>query len=357
MIASSLRFLDVTDDHDADRPVAQARSDVHVSSPNEMRRPCVSAFSRDDYSGFEDDRESGERRPSIHDLPLASHTAGRARSTGGSDPVEPPADGFTSQDQEESLLPDVPIADELGNRAVKEPSACQAAAQCGMCASSPNSGLWHPPDPGDWIGELPSSEGVRGKVRVSPRTLEWRAREPEHHFDFSQLAALGLPVASDVGLRHASDAGHRVWLSGTRARVELWRTPDVYVSGGRGFGAARGPLKPETEAQLVERLAERFISMGKGTSERRERAAYKEMLVQVSATALETQDAEKAAMLLSQRLLVPVSSTEALRSFRRSLRSVLCDDRVLDMVEDDMSEHFARFAKDAVTSSVFHFPS
>lgn len=116
-------------------------------------------------------------------------------------------------------------------------------------------------------------------------------------------------------------------------------------SGPGGFGGARGPLVPSTEAQLVNRLAERFVLDRKAPLlERKERQAYKEMLQQVSWTALEPSLAQEAALLLSKRWFAPVSSTETLRAFRRCLHSILSDDRVLDIVEHQMALHFGRTA-------------
>jgi len=118
------------------------------------------------------------------------------------------------------------------------------------------------------------------------------------------------------------------------------------VGGGpRGFGGARGPLEPGLEAQLVERLAQRFVLDRKApTLEKRERCAYQEMLQQVAWTALEPLAAQEAASLLSRRWLAPVSSVETLRAFRRCLHSILSDERVLDIVELQMAAHFSRHA-------------
>lgn len=112
-----------------------------------------------------------------------------------------------------------------------------------------------------------------------------------------------------------------------------------------GFGGARGPLAVGFEAQLVDQLAERFVLDRKAPLlEKRERMAYKEMLQQVSWNALEPTSARETSLLLSRRWLAPVSSTEALRAFRRCLHSILCDDRVLDIVEMQMAAHFSRRA-------------
>eukprot|EP00931_Biecheleriopsis_adriatica_P017321 TRINITY_DN12461_c0_g1_i1.p1 TRINITY_DN12461_c0_g1~~TRINITY_DN12461_c0_g1_i1.p1 ORF type:complete len:459 (+),score=93.46 TRINITY_DN12461_c0_g1_i1:32-1378(+) len=116
-------------------------------------------------------------------------------------------------------------------------------------------------------------------------------------------------------------------------------------AGSQGFGGSRGLMAAGAEAQVVEQLAKRFVLDRKApTLERRERAAYKEMLQQVSWTALEPSVAQEAAILLSKRWLAPVSSTEALRAFRRCLHSILCDERVLDIVEHQMTLHFGRAA-------------
>jgi len=100
------------------------------------------------------------------------------------------------------------------------------------------------------------------------------------------------------------------------------------------------------EAELVEQLLHRFVLEHKApTLQRRERAAYKEMLEQVSWTALESKAANDAALLLSKHFLAPVSPSEALRAFRRCLHTILCDERVLDIVEHQMTLHFSRLGK------------
>jgi len=66
------------------------------------------------------------------------------------------------------------------------------------------------------------------------------------------------------------------------------------------------------------------------------------MLEQVSWTALEPKAANDAALLLGKHFLAPVSANEALRAFRRCLHSILCDERVLDIVEHQMTLHFSR---------------
>lgn len=112
-------------------------------------------------------------------------------------------------------------------------------------------------------------------------------------------------------------------------------------AGTRGFGGERGPLASGVERQLVERLAQRFVLDRKAPSlEQRERQAYRDMMQQVAWTALEPSAAQEASLLLSKRWLAPVSSTEALRAFRRSLHAVLTDDRVIDIVEHQMAAHF-----------------
>lgn len=115
--------------------------------------------------------------------------------------------------------------------------------------------------------------------------------------------------------------------------------------GARGFGGARGPIAPGAEAQLVDRLAQRFVLDRRTPSlEKRERNAYQEMLQQVAWTALEPTAAQEASLLLSKRWLAPVSSAETLRAFRRCLHTILCDERVLDIVELQMASHFGRRA-------------
>eukprot|EP00439_Symbiodinium_sp_Y106_P049845 s5_g6.t1 len=62
----------------------------------------------------------------------------------------------------------------------------------------------------------------------------------------------------------------------------------------------------------------------------------------VSWTALEPKVAQDLALLLSKHWLAPVTANEALRAFRRCLHQILCDERVVDIVENQMAHHFGR---------------
>eukprot|EP00435_Cladocopium_sp_Y103_P040339 s1834_g11.t1 len=116
---------------------------------------------------------------------------------------------------------------------------------------------------------------------------------------------------------------------------------DLRPTDGRGGSRSIAPVG--VEAELVEQLLHRFVLEHKApTLQRRERAAYKEMLEQVSWTALEPKAAHDAALLLGKHFLAPVSANEALRAFRRCLHTILCDERVLDIVEHQMTLHFSR---------------
>lgn len=112
------------------------------------------------------------------------------------------------------------------------------------------------------------------------------------------------------------------------------------------LGGPKSMAPMAVEAELVDALLARFVLEHKApTLQRRERAAYKEMLEQVSWTALEPKAAKEAASLLSKHFLAPVSANEALRAFRRCLHSILCDERVLDIVEHQMTLNFSRLGK------------
>jgi len=114
-----------------------------------------------------------------------------------------------------------------------------------------------------------------------------------------------------------------------------------------GVGGVSTVIPVSVEAQLVDRLAQRFILERKApAAERRERSAYEDMLSEVAWTALEPPAAQEAALLLSKKWLAPVTSTEVLRAFRRSLHSILTDERVLDVVEHQMDLHFGRLIRD-----------
>lgn len=116
--------------------------------------------------------------------------------------------------------------------------------------------------------------------------------------------------------------------------------------GARGFGGKPNILPAMTETQLVDVLAQRFLEQRRAPAlEKRERAAYQEMLQQVAWTALEPASAQELASLLSQSSQAPVSSAEALRAFRRCLHAILTDDRVLDIIEHQMVLHFSRLAR------------
>merc|ERR1711862_988783 len=109
-----------------------------------------------------------------------------------------------------------------------------------------------------------------------------------------------------------------------------------------------GAVPVGTEAQIIDRLARRFLLERQHLGpRRRERCAYQDMLKQVAWTALEPSDAQEVAALLSKRWLAAVSSTDALRAFRRCLHAILTDDRVLDIVEHQMTLHFRRFYEPA----------
>lgn len=153
------------------------------------------------------------------------------------------------------------------------------------------------------------------------------------------LASLGQPGYPELIHRRpaagTSDAQHRPQPPLAPGAMEL------RGGGTRGFGGEQGPLASGVERQLVERLAQRYVLDRKAPSlEQRERLAYRDMMQQVAWTALEPSAAQEAALLLSKRWLAPVSSTEALRAFRRSLHAVLTDDRVIDVVEHQMAAHF-----------------
>lgn len=183
-------------------------------------------------------------------------------------------------------------------------------------------------------GPLPPSVAAPRRHDAVPRHYK------PHAWD---LASLGqeAPAPREAWPPQQGGAGARP--QGARGQAPLAGGLEPVGGGGGGFGGARGLLPAGAEAQLVERLAQRFILDRKAPSlERRERSAYQEMLQQVAWNALEPVAAQEVALLLSRRWLAPVSSTEALRAFRRCLHAILCDDRVLDIVELQMASHFSR---------------
>merc|ERR1712232_436112 len=111
------------------------------------------------------------------------------------------------------------------------------------------------------------------------------------------------------------------------------------------FGQTQAPrdvLAAGTEVMVIEQLARQFL-LGRSMPafDAHERAAYQEMLQQVAWTALEPNACQEAAELLRRRWLVPVNSTEVLRTFRRCLHSILTDPRVVDIIERQMTRHFS----------------
>jgi len=195
-------------------------------------------------------------------------------------------------------------------------------------------------------------------TQLPTATPEWSA--PRHECMFAEGRAVGPPAASPRPLAapaaspRARDAVPRhlkphAWdlasLGQEPPPRQAWPEPAAApaATGARGRGPEAGALPAGTEAQLVERLAQRFVLGRKAPLQaQRERDAYRGMLQQVAWTALEPSAAQETALLLSQRWLEPVSSAETLRAFRRCLHAILCDDRVLDIVDHQMALHFSR---------------
>lgn len=200
------------------------------------------------------------------------------------------------------------------------------------------------------VWRAPSTLGKDGPVPASPDPL-LPARELQRSHDAIprhlqphawSVAAKGSesiarPETVDRGAEQVSPV-HGAAI--TQAPIGAGLAP---ASHGAAFGGVRGSLALGMEAQLVDRLAERFLEQREApTFHRKERAAYKEMLEQVSWTALEPKVAQDLALLLSKHWLAPVTANEALRAFRRCLHQILCDERVVDIVENQMTHHFGR---------------
>lgn len=210
------------------------------------------------------------------------------------------------------------------------------------------------------VMQPPATAAGGAAAQIPSSTEVWRAPEvPRHPKPHAwDLASLGQEEASRLASASALTAAGYPAAAASRcggaqgvappavhAQLPLGRGLRPVGGGGRGFGGTSGSLGAGTEAAVVDNLAQRFVLDRKAPSlERRERAAYQEMLRQVAWTALEPTAAQEAALLLGKRWLAPVSSTETLRAFRRCLHSILTDERVLDIVEHQMTLHFSRTA-------------
>lgn len=246
------------------------------------------------------------------------------------------------------------------------PAAAQAQPLAAVAAAHEQPLAVDAQETGDHAIELDGPNLLPGLSHWrTPDILEPPPRCPAQPSEFAALppAAAGLQRGHDALARHLKPHGWDIASLGqeppSTAPKQAWAAHATSLAaqpplghslapvggGPGGFGGVRGALEFSTEAQLVNRLAERFVLDRKAPQlERKERQAYKEMLQQVSWTALEASQAQEAALLLSKRWLAPVSSTETLRAFRRCLHSILCDDRVLDIVEHQMVLHFGRTA-------------
>lgn len=313
----------------------------------------------EDYSdNFEDDSMQESRATSQH--------SSRGPSRRGSGP---PSQPLTARSE--------PRRQSQSHEGLQEPFALQqlsapqpmppAERRGGSCTGSERSLTPPPASPAPALAEL----GYRpGASRLSPdaggRPLQvpqlplrpvpelptpveqWRA-PMESQFD---VPSRPLPSPPEVGkpLKHwdiSAMAGPERLPSPKTSQVDLPRPTtqppmgDLRPTDGRGGSRSIAPVG--VEAELVDQLLHRFVLEHKApTLQRRERAAYKEMLEQVSWTALEPKAANDAALLLGKHFLAPVSANEALRAFRRCLHSILCDERVLDIVEHQMTLHFSR---------------
>jgi len=226
----------------------------------------------------------------------------------------------------------------------RAPDALEPATQEYSFSDFPASSLLPPPPRG--------KEGQPGQPLPPPAIVRRNQDSVQQHLKPHawDLASLGqeAPQAQQAWTAAGAADGGVAERPGGRAHAQppLGRGLEPMAGGARGFGGERGLLPPGTEAQLVERLAQRFVLDRKAPAcKRRERSAYQEMLQQVAWTALEPSAAQEAALLLSQRWLQPVSPAEALRAFRRCLHAILCDERVVDIVEHQMTLHFGRNAR------------
>uniref|UniRef100_A0A7S4QRQ1 Uncharacterized protein n=1 Tax=Alexandrium monilatum TaxID=311494 RepID=A0A7S4QRQ1_9DINO len=273
--------------------------------------------------GLPDDICGSASEPPWHDeggsnggMPAGASEQPHDEGTQG-EPQEPPQGHATEITQ----LPSAPEqwrAPDALDPAVQEISLLEFPVPLGLASQGP-------PQP------LPRPASLPRAHDALPRHLQ------PHAWD---LASLGQgrprpreawPLADAGGAR-----GFRVTGSGTHPG-------SATRSATEGSSRAAAALPAVAEAQLVERLAQRFV-LGREAPvhKRRARSAYQEMLQQVAWGALEPSAAQEVAALLSQHWLEPISPAEALRAFRRCIYSILTDERVLDIVEHQMALHFGR---------------
>eukprot|EP00929_Paragymnodinium_shiwhaense_P088758 TRINITY_DN49076_c0_g1_i1.p1 TRINITY_DN49076_c0_g1~~TRINITY_DN49076_c0_g1_i1.p1 ORF type:complete len:539 (-),score=117.73 TRINITY_DN49076_c0_g1_i1:165-1781(-) len=248
---------------------------------------------------------------------------------------------------EEALAGRGPAFSDDGRRPPSASPATSSRAGAQMLEPQVSEDVLRRSTPG--LVQLPSSQwrapddldapGARLPPATMPRPAHDAVRRhlKPHVWD---IAALGQeePRQAWADSQEASGLHHAAL-----AQPPLGGAHTVVHGGAAGFGATKPPLPAGTEAALVDRLAQRFVLDRKApTLQQRERAAYREMLQQVSWTALEPTAAHEASLLLGKRWLAPVSSTETLRAFRRCLHSILTDERVVDIVEHQMALHFSR---------------
>lgn len=320
----------------------------------------------EDYSdNFEDDSMQESRATSLQ----SSRGPSRRGSTG------PPSQPLTARSEPRRQSQSEGLQEPSVQQSAPEPVP-EAERRGGSSTGSERS-LTPPPAPAAPLAELRGtsrlsglSDGGRPQVPQLPLrpvpelptpVEQWRA-PMELQFDAGpqEVPSGSLPPPEAVGGATGQVGKPSKWEISAMAGPESLASPktsqadppmmrpttqppmgDLRPMNGRGGSRSIAPVG--VEAELVEQLLQRFVLEHKApTLQRRERAAYKEMLEQVSWTALEPKAANDAALLIGKHFLAPVSANEALRAFRRCLHSILCDERVLDIVEHQMTLHFSR---------------
>jgi len=321
----------------------------------------------------EDDDDEGAPRP-VYDLSDLLSVAAPAQSEHRKSQVDDdggaPQPVYDLSDLAPMAVPEQPLQRSSGGQRQDDLVAQIAELQKRLAAvearghaskdrasSGPSSG--YPSERATEARQLPSPPQLWRAPEIFPgRSLSPPAAVPRTHdavqrhlkphaWDIASLGQDGhairqaWPAAQEPKVTEGSAA--RSSGSMAQAQPPIGRGLMPVGGGAAGFGGARGPVNPGTEAQVVERLAKRFLLERKApVAERKERAAYQEMLQQVAWTALEPAAAQEIALLLSRRWLTPVSAAETLRAFRRCVHTILTDDRVLDIVEHQMAHHFQR---------------
>lgn len=335
-----------SDRSDRSDDVPQAKTFDISQLPQWSAAEIVGAASPDDP----DEATSRRRSPSPSERSHASRTTGNQSSRKSVDASEMPT---SSKAMDVSELPGARVMDisELPGARTMSISDLPGRDPAG---SAPNSGIL--PTAGD-VGNKAQIDERKQMDTKRPATAGARIEQPA---DITKLAGYIPPLpppehsgAASSGVtpqlrQHtwpATPEGLSYPISRPVAQEPLGRHLEHCPAGPRGAGGGiRGPFAAGTEEQLVDRLAQRFMIHRK-SPERQERAALEAMLSQVAFTALEPRAADEMARLFGRRWLMPISSTEGLRAFRRCLHSILTDQRVLEIMEVQMHQHFGQISK------------